>query len=168
MHLNIKSLNKNYDNLIELLSKLSLQVQPHIISLITETKIKHKRLINDQYSRIHFSSCKFYHKYWRWGVSIFDMLQFKKLTLQETFTGSENLWTNITCPGTNINYIVGTIYSHLGSNAIEYCDYIDGILTELNLNRKNYFLLGDMDIDISKINNCNKNYLIYVKLELLP
>ena len=38
----------------------------------------------------------------------------------------------------NINYVVGTVYRHRNTNANAFCDYLNEILLDLNMN-KNYF-----------------------------
>ena len=56
LHLNIRSLNKNYDNLVEFSS--TLPAQPHVVSL-TETKIKGHPSVNINlpgYNFLHVNS----------------------------------------------------------------------------------------------------------------
>ena len=56
LHLNIRSLNKNYDNLVEFSS--TVPAQPHFI-LLTETKMKGDPFININllgYNFLHFNS----------------------------------------------------------------------------------------------------------------
>ena len=91
LHLNIRSLSKNYDNLIEFLTNVPFR--PHIISL-TETKIKDKPLVNGTiigYTFLHVNS---FSNAGGVGVYVSDLLQFKKLSFEASFSGSESIWIN--------------------------------------------------------------------------
>ena len=79
LHLNIRSLRKNYDNLTEFLTHVPLR--PNIISL-TETKIKDKPLVNitiPGYTFLHVNSVS---NAGDVGVYVSDLLQFKKLPFE--------------------------------------------------------------------------------------
>ena len=93
------------------------------------------------------------------GVYVSDLLQFKKLSFEASFSGSESIWINLTYPGTDINYVVGTVYRHPNSNAYDFMKFLNNILTELNLDHKRFFVLGDMNINTTKRTNCCKDYL---------
>ena len=156
LHLKLRSLRKNYDNLIEFLTNVPLR--PHIISL-TETKIKDKTLVNITilgYTYLHVNSVS---NAGGVGVYVSDLLQFKKLSFEAFFSGSESIGINLTYPGTDINYVVGTVYRHPNSNAYDFMEFLNDILTELNLDHKRFFVLGDMNINTSKRTNCSKDYL---------
>ena len=158
LHLNIRSLSKNYDNLIEFLSNLSLP--PHIIS-ITETKIKDKPSVNigiPGYTFLHVNSIS---NAGGVGVYVSDLLQFKELSFVATFPGCESLWIKITCPNTDINYVVGTVYRHPNTNANKFCEFLNEILTELSISHEQYFILGDMNLNTNSesLCNCGKDYL---------
>ena len=84
------------------------------------------------------------------GIYISDLLQFKQLTFSATFSGWENLWIEISCLNTDINYIIETIYRHPDTNANQFCDFLNEILTELNIiGHKQYFRTGDININTS-------------------
>ena len=74
------------------------------------------------------------------GVFVSDLLQFKKLSFEASFSGSESIWINFTNPETDINYVVGTVYRHPNSNAYDFMEFLNDILTELNLDHKRFFL----------------------------
>ena len=93
LHLNIRSFSKNYDNLIEFLTYVSLR--PHIISL-TETKTKDKPLVNitiPEYTFLHVYSVS---NAGSVDVYVSDLLQFKKLSFEASFSGSQSIWINLT------------------------------------------------------------------------
>ena len=48
-----------------------------------------------------------------------------------------------------INYVVGTVYRHPTTNVNQFCEFLNDILTELNINHKKYFILGDMNLSTS-------------------
>ena len=87
------------------------------------------------------------------GVYVSDLLQFKKLSFEASFSGSESIWINLTYPGTDINHVVETVYRHPNSNANDFMKFLNDILTELNLDHKRFFVLGDMNINTSKQTN---------------
>ena len=69
----------------------------------------------------------------------------------------------ITCPNSEINYVVGTFYRHPNSNYNAFYEYLNEILTDLNISKKYFFVLGDMNIDLStdsySTSNKANNYL---------
>ena len=156
LHLNIRSLAKNYD-LADFLSKFT--VQPHVITL-TETKIKDRPLGN-----ISIPGCTFFHvdsnsNAGGVGAYIFDSLQASEILFDTAYHGCECLWIKLTCPGTDLNYS-GTVYRHPKTNMNEFLDMLDNILTDLNNNHTQYFILGNMNINT--LNNysskCTQDYL---------
>ena len=93
------------------------------------------------------------------GVYVSDLLQFKKLSFEASFSGSESIWINLTYPGTGINYVVRTVYRHPNSNAYDFMEFLNDFLTELNLDHKRFFVLGDRNINTFKRTNRSKDYL---------
>ena len=83
------------------------------------------------------------------GEYVSDLLQYKQLTFCSTFAGCETIWMEITFPNTKINYVVGTVYRHPTTNVNQFCEFLNDILTELNINHKKYFILGDMNLNTS-------------------
>ena len=75
------------------------------------------------------------------------------------FYGSESIWINLTYPGTDVNYVVGTVYCYPNSNPYDFMEFLNDILTELNLDHKRFFVLGDININTSKRTNYSKDYL---------
>ena len=146
LHLNMRSLQKNFDNLCNFLSKLPSK--PHVIS-ISETKIKDKPLLYVSipgYTFLHNNSLS---NAGGVGVYVADIFQLEELTFKATIHGCENIWIKITCPNSEINYVVGTVYRHPNSNYNAFCEYLNEILTDLNISKKYFFVLGDMNIDLS-------------------
>ena len=89
------------------------------------------------------------------------MLEFVKLTFASIFFGFESKWIKVTCPNIDINYVIGTVYCYPNSNENEFNDYLNKILTNLNMNHKHCFIRGDINIHTDKkvLSNGAKNYL---------
>ena len=83
LHLNIRSLAKNYDSLVAFLSTLAFQ--SHIIAL-TETKIRDKPTINIAIPGFTFLHVNSKSNAGRVGVYVSDLLQYKQLTFSSTFS----------------------------------------------------------------------------------
>ena len=106
LHLNMRSLQKNYDDLHAFLS--DLPCKPHIIS-ISETKIKDKPLTSISlpgYIFLHKNSVS---NAGGVGVYISDLLQFNEITFKATFPGCESLWINLNSSNNESNYVIGTV-----------------------------------------------------------
>ena len=145
-HLNIRLLHKNFDSLCDLLSKL-LQ-KPYIIGL-SETKIKDKPQINISipgYTFLHNNSDTNADGV---GLYVSDIFQFQELTFKASFSGCVSLWIKLSRLNTEINYVVGTIYRHPNTNANAFCDYLNEILSDLDMNKKYFFVLSDINIHFS-------------------
>ena len=135
-HLNIRSFHKNFDSLCDLLSKLPQK--PHIIGL-SEAKIKDKPQINISIPVYTFLRNNSDTNAGGVGVYVSDFFQFQELTFKASFSGCESLWIKLSCPNTEINYVVGTIYRHPNTNTNAFCDYLNKILSDLNMNKKYVF-----------------------------
>ena len=143
LHLNMRSLQKNYDDLHAFLS--DLPCKPHIIS-ISETKIKDKPLTSISlpgYIFLHKNSVS---NAGGVGVYISDLLRFNEITFKATFPGCESLWINLNSSNNESNYVIGTVYRHPSTSITNFCEYINEIFIELNVQMKHYFVLGDINI----------------------
>ena len=83
-------------------------LQPHIICIF-EIKIKDTPLSCITIPEYTFLCVNSISNAGGAGMYIFNLLQFRQLTC-ETFSGCENLWIKISCPGADINYVVKAIY----------------------------------------------------------
>ena len=155
LHLNMRSLQKNFDNLYHFLS--TFPTKPDVIC-ISETKIKDKPLLNISipgYTFLHSST-----NAGGVGIYIIDTLQYEEITLQTEFFGCENLWVRIKATVSSIHYIIGTIYRHPTSNMKDFSDYLNNSISELNDTKSYYFIIGDININTSsQSNNIVTNYL---------
>ena len=86
---------------------------------------------------------------------------------QQTFSynlnvrGCEDLWVSITYMATQSKYIIGVIYRHPDSNVQNFSESLNDRLFQLNSKRKQFFILGDSNIDTSadKLNIASIRYL---------
>ena len=158
LHLNIRSLQKNYDDMCEFLSNFN--VKPHIISS-SETKIKGKPLTNlslPGYSFLHDNSQT---NAGGVGVYIHESLRYDELDCTINFAGCEDIWIKFTCPITNNIFIIGTIYCHPITNVQNFLDCLNLILMKLNDTNKHFFILGDININLSlrQISSSESDYI---------
>ena len=116
---------------------------------MTETKIRDKPTINIAIPGFTFLHVNSKSNAGGVGVYVSDLLQCKQLTFSSTFAVCETIWMEITCPNTKINYVVGTVYRHPTTNVNQFCEFLNDILTELDINHKKYFILGDRNLNTS-------------------
>ena len=155
LHLNIRSLQKNFDNFYNFLT--SLPTAPHVISL-TETNIKDKPICNISipvYTFLHVNSLT---NAGGVGVYINNNLHLKQINLSVKCATCKDIWMNITFPKTNTQFIVGTIYWNPNTCVTKLLEYLNEILIVLNAAKKHYFILGDINIHtLSSISTSTNN-----------
>ena len=159
LHLNIRSLQKHHDNLCEFVCALSCQ--PHIVC-ISETRITNKPIVN-----ISLPGYSFYHansSTTAGGVGIYvsNNLHHEETSFYNlSSTVCENLWLVVTCPFSKKEFVIGSICRHPSSKVQPFIDCLSESLSTLNDAYKNFFILGDINIDISPetITCMNNNYL---------
>ena len=160
LHLNIRSLQKNFDDLREFITGLT--TLSHVIC-ISETKIKNSTgaLINLSIPGYEFVNVNSISNAGGVGVYIAEPFQYEKLTLEPQFDGSEQLWICIKNTTTSINYVIGTIYRHPSSTTRDFIEFLNDIISELTSFKIYYFILGDININttISPISREATEYL---------
>ena len=153
LHLNIRSLNKNFDQLHEFL--VSIRTRPDVICL-TETRIKNDPLVN-----ITISQYKFYHvdsQTSAGGVAVYvsDNFTSKSCPNQYVMPNSECLWLELSTPNSNEKFTVGTVYRHPDHFTVNnFLDRFSDCLNDLSNSKKTYYILGDFDINMQKFNRTN-------------
>ena len=156
LHLNMKSLEKNYDNLDAFL--FDLLCKPHIIS-ISKTKIKDKPLVSTSlpgYIFLHKNSVS---NAVGVGVYISDLLQFNEITFKATFSCCESLRINFNSSNQESSYVIGTVYRHPRTNITNFCEYLNEIFVELNMQMRHYFVLGGININTNTTNLNSSNFI---------
>ena len=140
-----------------------LHCKPHIIS-ISETKIKDKPLIS-----ISLPGYIFPHKIsvstaGGVGVYISDLLQFNEITFKATFPGGESLWINLNSSNNKSSYVIGTVHCHPSTSITNFCEYLNEIFIEPNMQMKHYFVLGDVNTNTKTTNLNSSNFINMLSL----
>ena len=154
IHINIRSLQKNFDSLHEFLC--SLPTRPKIICL-SESRINHKPFINIElpdYKFVHIDSPTS-----AGGVAVYisSELRFNIFfNLRLDIDGCENIWLKL-C---HSDLLLGVIYRHPRSNVKLFTNQLNKTLEQLKTFK--VYLIGDMNINLSPIfdvsnNNSNVN-----------
>ena len=130
LHLNIRSLNKNFDQLHEFL--VSIRIRPDVICL-TETRIKNDPLVN-----ITIPQYKFYHvdsqiSAGRVAIYVSDNFTSKLCPNQSVIPNSECLWLELSTPNSNEKFTVGTVYRHPDHSTVNnFLDRFSDCLNDLS------------------------------------
>nr|XP_039252461.1 uncharacterized protein LOC120329750 [Styela clava] len=146
IHINIRSIQKNIDPLIELLSKFT--IPPHIIA-ISETKLhtgnSHSSNISiDGYRFIHTPSASK-----AGGVGAFirnDITYCEVSDYQLNYPNSEDLWFEISLTNVFNNMSIGIIYKHPRSDIPEFTSIVENCMSKLS--KKHFIIVGDLNINL--------------------
>ena len=163
IHINIRSLTKNIDQLHNLISELDQQ--PDCIA-ISETKLN----LNSNLDLINLENYNFIHKNslscaGGCGLYIKKDLIFKTRQDVVLFDKTvESLWVDI--EGENNTIItLGTIYRHPNKNITDFTETLSNILSKLSNEKRKIYIMGDININISNYNSNKsiKNYMLTLK-----
>ena len=130
LHINIRSLHKNFDNLYDFLVELNFL--PDLICL-TETRIKLHPLLN-----ILFPNCTFFHTDFTSnaggvGIYVLNKFQVKKSITQYNFSKSECLWLDISENNFKTELTESAVYRHPGqTKIIEFIEEFSNSLSNLS------------------------------------
>ena len=127
LHINIRSLHKNFDNLYDFLVELNFL--PDVIC-VTETRIKLHPLLNillPNYTFFHTDSRT---KAGGVGIYVLNKLQVKKSNTQYNFLKSECLWLDISENNFKTELTVGAVYRHPDQTKI--IEFIEKFLNSLS------------------------------------
>ena len=148
LHVNVRSLHKNFDSLHNFLA--SLPFLPHLICL-SESRIHDHPLIY-----IDLAGYSFFHvkpmvsKAGGVAVYIHETITFQKRKQQTQLPSSETLWLTLQAPF-SLPLTIGIIYRHPNnSTAKNFVDELSSCLESLNKENTTFYILGDMNIDISE------------------
>ena len=150
LHLNIRSLNKNFDELHKFL--VSSRIRSAVICL-TETRIKNDPLVNITISQYKFCHVDSQISVGRVAVYVSDNFTFKLCPNQYVIPNSECLWLELSTPHSNEKFIVGTVYQHSDHSTVNnFFDRFSDCLNDLLISKKTYYILRDFNIKIQKHN----------------
>ena len=145
LYVNIRSLNKNFDELHCFLTSLS---HPPDIVCASETRLKGEPLSNITTTDYNFAQIDSVTN--AGGVAIyisskymFELVQSYNMNLN----GCEDLWLEVTVPTNQTSFIIGAVYCHPSSKIETFCE---AFINTINLlSKKIFYVLGDVNIDIS-------------------
>ena len=69
------------------------------------------------------------------------------------------MWTNLNSSNNESNYVIGTVYRHPSTSITNFCEYLNEIFIELNIQMKHYFVLGDININAKTTNLNSSNFI---------
>lgn len=163
MHINTRSLIKNFDLLHQLICELNRE--PDII-LITETKLNSRSNVNfanlNNYSFFHKNSLT---KAGGVGIYIKKNIQSSIRNDIKLFNKEvESLWIDITVEKYK-SITIGVVYKHPNYKTLDFTEIFYEILTKLNDENRNCYILGDFNINtLEKSSNQNiKKYTNMIK-----
>ena len=150
LQINSRSLIKNFDKIENLL--ITLKLSPDIIA-ISETKLKndipfpytlqnYNFLFNNSPTNAGGSGIFIKSSYIHKQINHFNL----------NLNACEDLWIEITLTNKQ-TLIVGTIYRHPNYNIKSFLNSMESTVDKLQRKNLNYFLCGDINIDLLKQNN---------------
>ena len=134
LHVNIRSLNKNFDELHCFLTSL-----PHLpdIVCVSETRLKGEPLTNITIPDYNFAQTDSATN--ANGVAIYIFSKYKFELVQSynmNLNGCEDLWLEVTVPTNQTSFIIGAVYRHPSSKIETFCE---AFINTINLLSKKYF-----------------------------
>jgi len=153
-HNNIRSLNKNFHKIKEIFQGCSSL--PPILAL-SETKLNETSRIPplDGFNFIHSNSTT---SCGGVGFYITDTLRYLvRQDLSLNINACEDLWIEV-FPDVNKSYniqesiVFGVVYRHPDHKYDNFCEKLCAQLDSLNSNKKDYYICGDININIMKYN----------------
>ena len=149
IHINLRSINKNFDKLRQLIAELPFD--PSCIA-VTETKINKRSNLDciklSNYEFIHTDSLTC-----AGGVGLYIKNSFnyeERKDLQLYNENYESVWTNIKIR--NKKLTIGVIYRHPNRFIKEFSEDLSKVFLNLTSNKNDCILIGDFNIDYNKIN----------------
>ena len=142
IHINMRSLNKNFERLVELLSQLGKL--PDIIAT-SEAKLHSKFCF--YFEGYNFIQQNFNTIAGGVGMFIKNTINYKTVNSFDLKVKScEELWVKINSNKTEKLFAV--LYRHTGSNISEYHSSFEASLESLNQHKVQYHIWGDINIDL--------------------
>ena len=153
MHMNIRSLNKHKNDLINLLTLNNFN--PDLLAL-SETKLNESNCYtNTSLPGFNFEHIDSPTKAGGVGAYIStDVTYHVRHDLNFNLQGCENLWLEL-APNKSKglkNYIVGIIYKHSFCNTNNFISLLSNSLLAINESNKKYFVVGDFNVNLLNVN----------------
>ena len=153
-HFNIRSLQKNFESLEQLL--INLNIQPDVIGLMeTKIKINASNYISNQLPGYHFLHTDSATNSGGVSIGIFikDNVDFVlREDLKSKSLDCENLWLELK----NKNIIIGVARRHPFYNIVDFKSNLIKTVEKINHEKAIFSISGDFKIDYLKYNTCSR------------
>ena len=158
LHINIRSLQKNFDDLVNLISQFT--VLPDIIC-ITETRLKNNPLINISIPGYDFVKANTSSLAGGVGMYVSSKLNFEVIAENTLNANYEDIWVCVENIKTSKKILVASIYRHPFSDTALFVESLNNKIADFDISNYNAYLLGDFNINISmnKRSSDAQNYL---------
>ena len=145
LHVNIRSLQKNFDDLYQLICQF--KHSPDIICL-SETRLKNQVPINVNIHGYNFVNANSPTNAGGVGMYVSSNINYSTTKSFEIDNdGYENIWIKIQNDA-KLSLIIGAVYRHPNSNVNEFTKSLDVSLSKINQQHAKCVVLGDFNIDI--------------------
>jgi len=147
-HLNVRSLNKNSNDLYNFLTTLNLAFDVLVLSEIWNHNLELYSNLFAGYV-FHYDCCATSHI---GGIGVYVKDSFvcsirDNLKLQSTEKNTvENIWIEIN--NGKCKYIIGALYRHPNQNIDDFTVLLDGRLSEISTSHMPCIIAGDINIDL--------------------
>ena len=162
LHVNIRSLTKNVDQLHQLIC--SLTVQPEVIA-ITETKLNSRSNVDlIQLENYNFTYKNSLSNAGGVGVYIKKELEFtERKDIEFCDESVESIWTDINITKKQ-KITIGVLYRHPGHQIDKFSEQISNHLLNLSVSKQPVYITGDFNINfLDKTNKSTQNYFLMTK-----
>ena len=157
IHLNIRSLNKNFDKLYDFL--VCVPFTPDVLCL-SESCIKKQPLVNINLSGYSFVNVDPVGN--AGGIAMYVRNNLKITQEQNIHLhGCESLWLTLYQPNTNKKLTIATIYRHPSQATDKFVEDFSNCLEKLTYEKKTFYILGDINLNIygNNLSVQAKNYI---------
>ena len=159
LHVNIRSLQKNFDDLYQLICQF--KHLPDIICL-SETRLKDQVPINVNIHGYNFVNANSPTNAGGVGMYVSSNINYSTTKSFEIDNdGCENIWIKIQNDA-KLSLIIGAVYRHPNSNVNEFTKSLDVSLSKINQQHAKCVVLGDFNIntmDNSSRRHVKNNYI---------
>ena len=147
MHLNIRSLHKNFDELHEFVSLLPFK--PDVICL-SESRIN-QPLKNIRLQGYNFLNAKPGKK--AGGVAVYLSMKFNFTQLKSfQLYSTQSIWLKIWNNNSTKTILIGSIYRHPTEDSNKFLNDFSDCMEKLADEKELFYIIGDINIDINKTN----------------
>ena len=80
---------------------------------------------------------------------------------QLSSVGCEDLWVSLNFPGVQRTIVIAVIYRHRRSDSNAFIETLNNKLGEIDCNKNNFYLMGDINLNISE-SDCSSSSINYL------